>query len=102
MTQIERKDGQTIIKTDARIDTQNASQFEKDIEPVFEEQGVRLVMDCGELSFIASSGLRVVQKMMRRVTMLKGEFKIINVSPEIYKVFHMTGFTKFMTIETKA
>lgn len=102
MTQIIKQDGQTIIKTGARIDTQNAPQFEKDIQPAIAEQGVDLVMDCQELTFMASSGLRIIQKTMRTVTMGKGKFKIINVSPNIYKVLQMTGFTKFMTIELKA
>jgi stage II sporulation protein AA (anti-sigma F factor antagonist) len=38
---------------------------------------------------------------MRKVMMQKGQFKITNVSPEIYKVLAMTGFTKFMTVEQK-
>lgn len=101
MTQIIKEGGKTIIKTDKRIDTMNASQFEKDIESALEEQGVDLEMDCDELSYMASSGLRIIQKTMRTVMMKKGQFKITNVSPEIYKVLAMTGFTKFMTIEKK-
>lgn len=102
MTQILKQDGQTIIKTGARIDTKNAPQFEKDIEPALAEQGVDLVMDCEELTFMASSGLRIIQKTMRAVMATKGKFKIINVGPNVYKVMEMTGFTKFMTIEQKA
>jgi stage II sporulation protein AA (anti-sigma F factor antagonist) len=101
MTQILKEGGKTIIKTDKRIDTMNASQFEKDIESALEEQGVDLEMDCTELNYMASSGLRIIQKTMRTVMMKKGQFKITNVSPEIYKVLAMTGFTKFMTIEQK-
>jgi len=102
MTQILKKDGKTIIKTGQRIDTMNAGQFEKDIEPALQEQGVDLEMDCTELNYMASSGLRIIQKTMRNVTMKRGKFKMINVSPEIYKVLAMTGFTKFMTVEQKA
>jgi anti-anti-sigma factor len=102
MTQILKIDGKTIIKTDTRIDTQNAPQFEKDIEPALTEQGVDLVMDCQELTFMASSGLRIIQKTMRTIMAKRGKFKIVNVSPEIFKVLQMTGFTKFMTIEQKA
>ena len=101
MTQIIKEGGKTIIKTDKRIDTMHASQFEKDIESALEEQGVDLEMDCDELNYMASSGLRIIQKTMRTVMMKKGQFKITNVSPEIYKVLAMTGFTKFMTIEQK-
>ena len=101
MTEILKKDGKTIIKTGARIDTQNAPQFAEEIEPALTEPGVDLVMDCDELTFMASSGLRIIQKTMRTVTMQKGKFKIINVRPAIYKVLQMTGFTRFMVIEQK-
>ncbi|MGX8682693.1 MAG: STAS domain-containing protein [Bacteroidales bacterium] len=101
MTQILKVDGKTIIRTDKRIDTMNAGQFEKDIEPALAEMGVDLEMDCSELNYMASSGLRIIQKTMRTVMAKKGKFKMTNVSPEIYKVLAMTGFTKFMTVEQR-
>ncbi len=102
MTQIIKEDGKTIIKTGNRIDTMNAEEFEKDIQPALQESGVNLVMDCTDLTFMASSGLRIIQKTMRTIMKGNGEFKIVNVSPAIYKVLQMTGFTKFMTVEQKA
>ena len=101
MTQIIKEGGKTIIKTGSRIDTMNANQFEQDIQPALKEGGVDLEMDCTELTYMASSGLRIIQKTMRIVTQLKGQFKITNVSPEIYKILAMTGFTKFMRVEQK-
>lgn len=101
MTQIIKEGGKTIIKTGTRIDTMNANQFEQDIQPVLKEDGVDLEMDCSELTYMASSGLRIIQKTMRTVMQLQGQFKITNVSPSIYKVFAMTGFTKFMKVEQK-
>jgi anti-anti-sigma factor len=101
MTKIVKEGGKTIIKTGARIDTMNANQFEEDIQPALKDGGVDLVMDCDELVYMDSSGLRIIQKTMRTVMQLKGQFKIINVSPEIYKVLAMTGFTKFMKVEQK-
>ena len=102
MTQILKEDGKTIIKTGSRIDTMNADELEKDIQPALQEDGINLEIDCSELTYMASSGLRVIQKTMRTVMMKRGEFKIVNVNPEIYKVLQMTGFTKFMTVEQKA
>ena len=99
MTQILKEGGKTIIKTGSRIDTLNAGEFENDIQQVLQEAGINLVMDCADLTYMASSGLRVLQKTMRAVMKEKGQFKIVNVNPSIYKVFQMTGFTKFMTIE---
>ena len=102
MTQIIKEDGRTIIKTGERIDTMNATQFEQDIQPALADGGVNLEMDCDNLTYMASSGLRIIQKTMRTVMPQKGQFKMTNVSPEIYKVLAMTGFTKFMKVEKKA
>ncbi len=102
MTQIIKEGGKTIIKTAERIDTMNAAQFETDIQPALVDGGVDLEMDCSDLVYMASSGLRVIQKTMRTVAQLKGQFKMTNVNPEIYKVLAMTGFTKFMKVEKKA
>ncbi len=102
MTQILKEDGKTIIKTGSRIDTLGAGEFEKAIEPTLQDDGCNLVLDCLELTYLASSGLRIIQRTMRTVMMKKGQFKIINVNPEIYKILKMTGFTKFMTVEQKA
>ena len=101
MTQILKEGGKTIIKTGARIDTMNANEFEQDIQPALKDGGVDLEMDCTDIVYMASSGLRIIQKTMRTVMQLKGQFKITNVSPEIYKVLAMTGFTKFMKVEQK-
>lgn len=97
-----KEDGKTIIKTGSRIDTLSSGEFEKAIEPTLQDDDCNLVMDCSELTYLASSGLRIIQRTMRTVMMKKGQFKIINVNPEIYKILKMTGFTKFMTIEQKA
>ena len=101
MTEIINENGKTIIKTGERIDTINAAQFEQDIQPALADGGVNLEMDCSELTYMASSGLRIIQKTMRTVMQHKGDFKMVNVSPEIYKVLAMTGFTKFMKVEKK-
>ncbi len=101
MTQIIKENGKTIIKTGSRIDTMNAAEFEQDIQPALKDGGILLEMDCTDLTYMASSGLRVIQKTMRTVTQQQGEFKMTNVSPEIYKVLAMTGFTKFMKVEKK-
>ena len=93
MTKILKEDGKTIIQTESRIDTLNASQFEADIQHAVRHPGANVELDCTDLTFIASSGLRIVQKTMRIVMAGKGTFKMTNVRPDVYKVLAMTGFT---------
>ena len=99
MTQIIKEDGKTVIKTGARIDTLNAAQFESDIQPAL-EQGVNLEIDCSELNYMASSGLRVFQSTMRTVVRtLCGQMKLTHVNDDIFDILRMTGFTRHITVE---
>ena len=98
MTKIIKKDGKTIIMTGERIYTLNAAQFEADLQPVL-EKGVDLEIDCTELNYLASSGLRVIQSTMRSVRSLSGQMKITNVCEEIFNVLRMIGFTRYIKIE---
>lgn len=101
MTQILKEDGKTIVKPGKRIDTANAVEFEKELMPLLTEGGMSLVIDCDELTYMASSGLRIIQKAMRTLVQIKGTVKMINVSPDIYKILEMTGFTRFLEVVKK-
>ena len=99
MTQIMKGDGKTVVKTGARIDTLNAAQFENDLQPAM-EQGVDLEIDCSELTYMASSGLRILQSTMRTVVRsLGGQMKLTHVNDDIYDILKMTGFTRHITVE---
>ena len=99
MTQIIKEGGKTIVKTGQRIDTLNAPQFENDIQPAI-EKGVDLEIDCTELNYLASSGLRIFQATMRTVIRsMGGQMKLTHVNDDIYDVLKMTGFTRHITVE---
>ena len=99
MTRTTKEGGKTIVRTGERVDTLNATQFEREVEAVL-EKGIDLEFDCTDLKYISSSGLRVIQEMMRIVTRkLDGQIKVTHVSPPIFKIFQMTGFTRIITIE---
>ena len=99
MTQIIKEGGKTIIKTGERIDALNAAQFEADIQPAL-EQGVDLEIDCTDLNYMASSGLRIFQSTMRTVVRsLNGQMKLTHVNDDIYDILEMTGFIRHITVE---
>lgn len=53
-----------------------------------------MVLDCSDLEYISSSGLRVVLRVLKAVKRLS----ITNVLPTVYEVFDMTGFTMMMDV----
>ena len=79
-----------------RVDASNAPAVEQEISCIKSENtGRHTVIDADNLEYISSAGLRVILKLRKEELKLA----IINVSPEVYDVFDMTGFTDMITIE---
>jgi uncharacterized protein (TIGR02172 family) len=82
---------------EGHIDTNNAGQFEKDaFEAIEEAQGASLVIDATNLEYISSSGLRVMMKLMKRTT---SRIPVVNVSPAVFEIFDVTGFTDLLDVK---
>ncbi len=84
------------INLKGRIDASNAADVEKDINEVRKaNQGMHTVLDADALEYISSAGLRIMLRLRKE----EPKLAIINVSPEVYGIFEMTGFTEMMTVE---
>lgn len=79
-----------------RIDSQNAPEAEKLIVELRSANPAEsTVIDAENLEYISSAGLRVILRLRKDVPSLK----IINVCPEVYEIFDMTGFTEMIKVE---
>ncbi len=84
------------IAIEGRIDATNAAQAEEKIFSIKNENpGKHTVVDADNLEYISSAGLRVILKLRKE----EPKLAIINVSPDVYEVFDMTGFTDMVTVE---
>ena len=84
------------IAVSGRIDASNASAAEEEIFRIKNENpGKHTVVDADNLEYISSAGLRVILKLRKE----DAKQAIINVSPEVYDIFEMTGFTDMVTIK---
>ncbi len=84
------------IELRGRIDSSNAAETEKSIQAkLAESDGGAVVLDAEALQYISSAGLRVILHLKKTYP----ELRVVNVSPEVYEIFDMTGFTEMMTVE---
>ena len=87
-----------VVSLEGRLDTGASVKFESEFAEISKENPHgSLVIDASELSYIASSGLRIILKMFKT----EKNFKLDNVCPAVYDVFEVTGFSKIIKI-TKA
>ena len=84
------------LAVEGRIDASNAAQAEEMIFGIKKDHpGKHTVVDADALEYISSAGLRVILKLRKEEPRLA----IINVAPDVYEVFDMTGFTDMVTVE---
>ncbi|MBP3853268.1 MAG: STAS domain-containing protein, partial [Erysipelotrichaceae bacterium] len=84
------------LSVHGQVDSSNATEFEQEIKEAIKDVSKEsIVIDMEDLDYISSAGLRV----LLRVRKAHDDLKIINVSPEVYEIFDMTGFTQMMDIQ---
>ena len=63
-TTIKEQDGNLVVLLEGRLDTATAPQVEKDLTSLNDNNGQDIILDCTELTYISSSGLRLFLGMM--------------------------------------
>lgn len=82
-----------------RLDTAASQQFAADMQPLMDNADKHIILDCQNLEFVSSSGLRLFLSLRKATIAKKGDVIIKNVSPEIKQVFVITGFVSLFTFE---
>lgn len=90
------EDGRLTAALKGRLDSATAPEAQKAFdEALAGKEAVSAVCDAAELEYISSAGLRVMLGIKKKIP----DFRIINVSSDVYEIFDMTGFSEIMDIE---
>ncbi len=83
------------VALEGRVDSHNVGQVGSEIMGALDKVGAqKVVIDASDLDYISSAGLRIVIRLFKRLESLS----IVNVSPEVYDVFEMTGLTRMVDV----
>jgi len=95
---VETQNGTLITKAEGRIDGSNAGEFEDAMQVAISESGSAVVLDCEDLSYISSAGLRAVLRIAKDLQKRAVKFSLCSLSGPIQEVFQISGFDKIITI----
>ena len=84
---------QTVITVKGRLDTVNAPDFEKAVAPVIAGDMKDVTLDCTDLDYISSSGLRLFLSLQKAANTKQGLLSLKGMKSEIKDIFDMTGFS---------
>ena len=92
-------DGRLVALLSGELDTAATVETETALKPLFESQGKDLVLDCTELEFIASSGLRLLMNLLKKAKAAGERVILKNVNEVIRDVLELTGFISYFEFE---
>lgn len=97
----------TIQETDERIvailsgelDTAASQEAEKALQPLLNCKGKQIVLECTDLEYISSSGLRVLLSILKQAQSVGSRVVLKNVNDVIRDVLEISGFISIFDIE---
>jgi anti-sigma B factor antagonist len=98
-TTIQETDERIIAILSGELDTAASAQAEKDLQPLLDSNGKEIVLDCKELEYISSSGLRVLLSILKKAQSVGSHVVLKNVNDVIHDVLDISGFISIFDIE---
>ena len=96
---IERGNAEITASLIGRLDTPASQEIAPQMNALAEDAAGTIVLDCTELTYISSSGLRIFLTLRKAAPEKGGRVIVKNISAEIRTVFMMTGFLNIFDIQ---
>lgn len=98
-TTITESGNQVIALFSGRLDTSSAITTAEAVKPLLEAENKEIILDCSQLEYISSSGLRIFLSIRKEATAHGSKVIVRNINADIRQVFVMTGFISLFEIE---
>lgn len=98
-TTIVENGNQWVASFSGRLDTAASVQTAEEVKPLLELSHKEIILDCTELEYISSSGLRIFLSIRKEATAHDSKVIVRNINADIRQVFVMTGFVSLFEIQ---
>ena len=87
-----------IVSLNGRLDTMHFPMVDKELTSLIENNRKEIIIDCLDLDYVSSSGLRILLKSLKQAESLKGRLTICGLQPQIAQIFKISGFDHLFEI----
>ena len=99
-TRIQEFEENILVTMTGSLDTAAAIETEQALKPVTaDEVDKDIVIDCQELEYIASSGLRIMLDVLKKTKAKGHKVTLKGLNDDIKNVFKITGFINLFEFE---
>ena len=96
---IERENGVVTVYLNGRLDTPASQEIAPRMNELIADAAGTIILDCKDLSYISSSGLRIFITLRKAAAEQGGKIIVRSITNEIRSVFMMTGFLNLFEIQ---
>ena len=98
-TTIQQNGNQWIACFNGRLDTAAAAPTADAVKPLMEVANGEIILDCSQLEYISSSGLRIFLSIRKEAAAHGSKVIVRSINADIRQVFMMTGFISLFEIQ---
>ena len=96
---LSEQDGKIVATLIGDLDNVASSEASRGLEPVFERTDCNILIDCSELEYISSSGLRILLNLYKHARSNGHLVTLKGLSEDVREVFILGGFLQLFLIE---
>jgi stage II sporulation protein AA (anti-sigma F factor antagonist) len=100
LIETERIGPNLIVQVDGELDLETSPLFREKVESKLNQYEMvkHLILDLKKVNFIDSSGLGAILGRFKRLSQQGGRLSAVNVSPQVRRIFELSGLLKIMEI----
>jgi len=90
---IKEQDGNMVAFLAGSLDTAAAAETEKAMSPLYDVEGKDIIIECTDLEYISSAGLRIFLGILQNAQAKGGHVYIKGINDNVRTIFAITGFS---------
>ena len=98
-TTIEEMEDKFLVTLEGELDTAAAAEVDRTLQPLYNTNGKDVFIECANLEYIASSGLRILISLLKGARAGGSKVVLRNLNEDIQSVFKLTGFISLFEFE---
>ena len=89
----------TCVKLSGELDTVATTEQANELQQVLNIADKSLLIDCSELEYISSAGLRFFMQLKKESVAESGSIRIAHLNEDVADIFRMSGFHNIFEID---
>ena len=98
-TTFKEEDNKYVMLFEGRLDTAASAQTEKEMKVLHDCEGHDIILDCTDLTYISSSGLRLFLGLLKIARQKGSTVSVTGLNNDLRKVFDEIGFSNLFGIK---